>query len=203
MISVKYDYDCEISARDCWVGDVIPHKKNIVSIQADGDELNEILGQIENIPYSKISPVQTWYGDTAKFIGSVLRLDKPQHGKYKPEKKLKLHPKLKIGAEINTLEEPNILQFIFNFNLNDDDENIFLLQVDATDSQLVEEALSKSQLLTDYAFQYIKDRSELPESIRDMFPGDEYGNVGMYVGKTVYFFDENSTKFKVTVDEKV
>lgn len=87
MISVAYDPDSDMDdskyTRCYWVGDCITECSHIVSIEADGDELNEVLGQLGNIPYSKSEPVQRWFGDMAKFIGYNVRLDKPQHGKFR------------------------------------------------------------------------------------------------------------------------
>ena len=41
--------------------------KNVISVQADGDELEAIYDICSNIPTSK-SRVVRWYGDDAKFI---------------------------------------------------------------------------------------------------------------------------------------
>ena len=39
-----------------------------VAIQADGDELENIMRRFANIPRVTPNRVVTWYGDTAKFI---------------------------------------------------------------------------------------------------------------------------------------
>ena len=41
---------------------------NIISIQADGDELNHIHQNFSNIPFRKDKRVVKFYGETAKFI---------------------------------------------------------------------------------------------------------------------------------------
>lgn len=41
-------------------------------IQADGDELNFILNNIDNLPNIPKLKVQTWYGDHAKFIANYV-----------------------------------------------------------------------------------------------------------------------------------
>lgn len=40
----------------------------ILSIQADGDELDYIITNFTNIPHHKTARVQTWFGDMATFI---------------------------------------------------------------------------------------------------------------------------------------
>lgn len=40
----------------------------VVEIQLDGDELNYVVNNFVNVPYSKTKRVQNWYGDLAKFI---------------------------------------------------------------------------------------------------------------------------------------
>lgn len=41
--------------------------RDVEQVQADGDELTVILNSIEGIPKTN-KPIQTWYGDNAKFI---------------------------------------------------------------------------------------------------------------------------------------
>ena len=58
----------------CWhVGEDIKNatlvvESDVYEVQADGDELEEILSQFANLLYHSDSAVQKWYGDTAKFI---------------------------------------------------------------------------------------------------------------------------------------
>lgn len=47
---------------------------DIVSIQADGDELEAIINQFANLLYSKQARVQTFRGETAQFIYEHLKL---------------------------------------------------------------------------------------------------------------------------------
>lgn len=42
--------------------------ESVISIQADGDELDEIFLRIGGIPFSKAKRVQTWYDSFAQFI---------------------------------------------------------------------------------------------------------------------------------------
>lgn len=41
---------------------------DVVSIQADGDELECIMGQTVNVPHMVRKRVQTWFGDMAQFL---------------------------------------------------------------------------------------------------------------------------------------
>jgi len=41
---------------------------NVVYVQADGDELDCIVRQVENLPYNKTKRIQTWFGDMAQFL---------------------------------------------------------------------------------------------------------------------------------------
>lgn len=55
--SAKYDY---VSAND------------VISVQADGDELTYVLNRFSFIPACYGSKTMTWYGDFAKFIAGNL-----------------------------------------------------------------------------------------------------------------------------------
>ena len=54
----------------------------VARVSADGHELQNVLGQLHNIPYAEKNPVQEWTGDMANFIFLNVRLD----GYYTPEK---------------------------------------------------------------------------------------------------------------------
>lgn len=53
--------------------------RRIDMLQADGDELNLVLARVKNVPIFMRSnrihtaPVQTWFGDDARFIAHVIR----------------------------------------------------------------------------------------------------------------------------------
>lgn len=58
------------------VGEVFPVSPScadvVSTIQADGDELYQILSQVSNIPTARLCPVVRWFGDHAKFIAFIL-----------------------------------------------------------------------------------------------------------------------------------
>lgn len=47
--------------------------ENVVTVQADSDELRRIFREIDSLPRSN-RPVQTWYGDHAKYIAEHIRV---------------------------------------------------------------------------------------------------------------------------------
>ena len=53
------------------VGEILeatPPIDDVVSVQADGDELDFIRSACDQLPISAIKKVQTWRGDLAKFV---------------------------------------------------------------------------------------------------------------------------------------
>jgi hypothetical protein len=42
--------------------------KDVAEVQADGDELSYIVGEMKNVPYSLNKRVQRWFGDMAQHI---------------------------------------------------------------------------------------------------------------------------------------
>lgn len=53
-----------------WLHEVDVSK--VTEVQADQDELNDILSNAWGLPYSDL-PVQYWYGDHAKFVVQFLK----------------------------------------------------------------------------------------------------------------------------------
>jgi hypothetical protein len=54
-----------------WIGNdprLIVDTSQLVEIQLDGDELEYLIENFVNIPYSRKARIQNWYGDMAKFI---------------------------------------------------------------------------------------------------------------------------------------
>lgn len=67
------------------VGETFQYQpSDVFEVQADGDELTEIVGQTTNIPIG--GSVTTWYGDTARFIMANVRFETPRYGKYRARK---------------------------------------------------------------------------------------------------------------------
>jgi len=51
----------------------VMNTENLVTeIQADGDELEYLKQNFENLPYSRLARAQNWYGDMAKFIANAI-----------------------------------------------------------------------------------------------------------------------------------
>ena len=47
---------------------LIPEGYVVIQVQVEGDELDYILDNFNNIPTAKHSPYQNWFGDMAQFI---------------------------------------------------------------------------------------------------------------------------------------
>ena len=47
---------------------LIPEGYVVVQVQAEGDELDYVLDNFNNLPTAKHSPYQNWFGDMAQFI---------------------------------------------------------------------------------------------------------------------------------------
>ena len=78
FIVYKEDKNSEIEKHINWhVGEKINHPflatKEVVSVQADCDELNYIICKFENLPYPRMKRIVVWYGDLAKLIAHNLQ----------------------------------------------------------------------------------------------------------------------------------
>lgn len=74
MLSIISAKDGSISAI-CHTGQPLPYEniRDVGGIEADGDELEEILAEFDNIPKTK-QPVQIWLGEMARYIYANLGL---------------------------------------------------------------------------------------------------------------------------------
>ena len=64
----KEEYIWHVGERKPYSSDMAQKYGEVISVYADGDELDEILLRIEGIPVAKHKRSQTWRNDFAKFI---------------------------------------------------------------------------------------------------------------------------------------
>lgn len=85
MLSIVYDTK-NMALENVHVGEVVSRNSlaiGVISIQADGHELEFIAKNFSNIPIPKTNSVVIWYGEMARFILSNIVMS-PSWAKKKP-----------------------------------------------------------------------------------------------------------------------